>query len=531
MRHLGLQVGGEAQAVVDDDALEIVEATLEVLHPHGRALQAIRRADVEHEKAVHELDQRGVVEARGEEVGMPRPHAAIAADVEIPADLGGNDAHILALRLGAFPGTPGNGELELVRGTQALVAILDVDGHANAVEDAVATPSAADAGLHGAHRLAVGVAGLEAGVDQLAPNQRQFVYLGTEEIDALAASDLGVKIVLLGHLPEGNELVRRDLPASNPGHDGVGAVLLHVGEEVVVGVLQRRVLGPQHVVVPAGGEDGRSRGLADVAATALAVLLDQFRKRPDARHAHQVVELLTGVGEVLADVGVDLDALAFEFGVQHLRHERGAATAAGGRLGAASDGAKGGCALADGGDDGALGDVVAGADLGVVRQRVDGAGGHPASVPQRQDQAIGMFRQRQFAAHGLQQHAVVGGVAHQDGAQELLAGLVDDDALVHLLAFVDVGVGACAPAATVGVADAGDIDAQELELGAHVGAAEGGGVVFGQHGGGNLGHLVAGCDEAEDATLKEGALADGEDVGVRGAAALVDDDAAAFAYL
>src|SRR4051812_22493312 len=124
---------------------------------------------------------------------MPGLHPAIAADVEIPALLGGDDADVLALRLGAFARAARHGHLDLVRRAQAAVAVLDVDRHRHGVLHAVAAPGRADAGLNRAQRLAVGVARLEAGVDQLLPDQRQLLDARAEEVDALRAGDLGVE--------------------------------------------------------------------------------------------------------------------------------------------------------------------------------------------------------------------------------------------------------------------------------------------------------------------------------------------------
>ena len=393
---------------------------------------------------------------------MAGSHAAVAADVEVPADFGGDHAYVLALRLGAFAGAAGNRQLQFVRRAQALVAVLDGDGHANAVENAVAAPGGAHAGFHGAYGLAVGVAGLEAGVDQFAPDEGQFVHLCAEQVDALAAGDLGVEVVFLGHLPQSDELVRRDLATGHARHHGIGAVLLHVGQEVVVGVLQRCVCGLQHMAVPTGREDGRHGGFADVAAAAAAMLLDQVLERGDAFDANEVVELLAGMWKVLAEVCVDGHAELFEFPVQHLRDEGRAAAAAGAGFGVAADGAEGGCAIAYGGGNRAFRNVVAGADLHAVRQRVDGPRWHSAAFALGQDQRVRMLRQRQFVLHRLQQHAVVGGVAHQHGAEQLLAGLVHHDALVDALAFVDVGIGGGATGSAVGVADAGHVDAEQF---------------------------------------------------------------------
>jgi hypothetical protein len=129
---------------------------------------------------------------------VARLHAAVAAHVEVPALVGGDQADVLALRLGAFAGAAGDAELDLVRRAQALVAVFQRDREADAVAHAVAAPGRADAGLHGAQRLAVGVAGLEAGGDQLFPDRRQLVHARAEQVDPLAAGDLGVQAVFLG---------------------------------------------------------------------------------------------------------------------------------------------------------------------------------------------------------------------------------------------------------------------------------------------------------------------------------------------
>src|SRR5690606_1053608 len=156
-----------------------------------------------------------VVEVGGEQFGVPRAHAAVAGDVEVPALFGGDHADVLALRLGAFAGAAGHPELDLVRRAQALVAVLQAQRHADAVLHAVAAPGAADAGFHRAQGFAVGVAGLEPGLDQLAPDGRQVVQLGAEQVDALAAGDLGVEVVFLRHRAHGDQLVRGDFAAGN----------------------------------------------------------------------------------------------------------------------------------------------------------------------------------------------------------------------------------------------------------------------------------------------------------------------------
>ena len=84
------------------------------------------------------------------------------------------------------------------------------------------------------------MAALEAGRDQLLPDVGQLLDARAEQIDALAAGDLGVEVVLLGDLAEDDQLLGRDLAAGNARHDRVQAAALDVGQEAVVGVLQRR---------------------------------------------------------------------------------------------------------------------------------------------------------------------------------------------------------------------------------------------------------------------------------------------------
>src|SRR5687767_5931090 len=196
-RHVGFQLGGDAELVVDHHLLQVVAAAFEIIEPHGGALQTVGGADIEHQEAVDVADQRAAVQTGREQVGVPRFHAAVAADVQVPALLGRDDADILALRFGALARAAGDRELELVRSAQALVTILQIDRVADAVLHAVAAPRRSHARFYGAHRLAVGVTGFEACVDQLFPDQRQLMHLRAEQIDALAAGDLGVQAVLL----------------------------------------------------------------------------------------------------------------------------------------------------------------------------------------------------------------------------------------------------------------------------------------------------------------------------------------------
>src|SRR5699024_9221850 len=125
----------------------------------------------------------------------------------------------------------------------------------------------AHAGLHCAHRLAVGVPGLEPVGDQASPDVRELVDPCTEHVDALPAGDLRVQAEVLGDLTDGEQAVRGDLPAGDAWHHRVGAVPLHVGQHVVVGVLQGGLLAVEDVPVAQGGQDGGDHRSADVTAT------------------------------------------------------------------------------------------------------------------------------------------------------------------------------------------------------------------------------------------------------------------------
>ena len=202
----------------------------------------------------------------------------------------------------AQPLTP---PLSLCGAAEPAVAQLERDREADAVLHAEAAPGRADARLHRAQRLAVGVAGLEAGVDEPPPDRGQLLHPGAEEVDPLAAGDLGVEVEVAGDLADHDELVGGDLAAGDARDDRVGAVALDVGEVGVVGVLQLAGVGVEHVAVELAGQDAGDRRLADVAAAAGAVRLDDVVEAAVAVHRDHVEELLAGEPEVLAQALVD----------------------------------------------------------------------------------------------------------------------------------------------------------------------------------------------------------------------------------
>src|SRR5206468_8811713 len=133
-------------------------------------------------------------------------------------------------------------------------------------------PRGADAALHVAQRLAVRLARFEPGVDQLAPDVRQLLEARAEHVDALAARDLRVEAVLGRDRGDDPELLRSDLAARDARNHRIGAVLLHVRERAVVGVLQRPASAVERVAAVLAGQDGSDGRLADVAPASGAQL-------------------------------------------------------------------------------------------------------------------------------------------------------------------------------------------------------------------------------------------------------------------
>jgi hypothetical protein len=109
--HVRLEVRRHAQDVVDDNRAHIVQPALDGLKPDTGALQPVGRADVEHEEPVEVADECLGVEVDRELRGVRRAEAAVAADVEVPALLGGDDAEVLAPGLGTLAGTAAHAAL------------------------------------------------------------------------------------------------------------------------------------------------------------------------------------------------------------------------------------------------------------------------------------------------------------------------------------------------------------------------------------------------------------------------------------
>src|SRR6185312_6858405 len=136
---------------------------------------------------------------------------------EVPAFFRGDDTEVFALCFGAFADTAAYTTFEFMRGADAAVTLLDLDGEGHAVVEAKAAPGAANAAFDGAKRFTIGVTAFEAGVDKFFPDGRQVADVGAEEVDALAAGDLGIELILFCYFSEYDEFVGGDLAAGDAG--------------------------------------------------------------------------------------------------------------------------------------------------------------------------------------------------------------------------------------------------------------------------------------------------------------------------
>src|ERR1700685_4342583 len=139
-------------------------SALHLVEPDAGAREPIGRPDVEHEEAVEVADGGSLVDVVHEEIGVTWIGASVAADVNVPAPLGGNESNVFALSLRAFADASADAALDLVRRPNPLVTVLDEHGERRRVLDAESAPRRADAALHRSERLAVRVAALQAGV-------------------------------------------------------------------------------------------------------------------------------------------------------------------------------------------------------------------------------------------------------------------------------------------------------------------------------------------------------------------------------
>ena len=425
-----------------------------MLEPHARdvvhgALQVPALLAVELQKGAADLHHLLGRLDLGEEMRHLGLDAAVAGDVDLPARVDADDAHVLDAALGAVARAAAHRQLDLVRRVHAPQRALQVAPQAAAVLRAEAAPFAAHAGLHGAQALAVG---MTAGHADVVPHGLQVFLLHAQEVDALAARDLdGGDLVLVHHVGNAAQLGGAGLTAPHARHHAVRAVLLDVGVAALVdGAALRivqRLLGPgaDQVVV-----DGR-------AALGAAVGRLPLHEGKDLFLADQVVGAYGVAHGLVAMLGAGAHGLsragrlvgAAHGGHEDLLDEARARSAAGAGLGVLAHLVDGEQALfLDGLADRALGHAVAAADLGIVghagRLVLAGMAG-VADVALAKHQLVAQLGHAAALAQQLEVPAAVHGVAVQAGADELVvlehellvlpaAGVAEQDLLGALAA-------------------------------------------------------------------------------------------------
>lgn len=316
LAHLLLQLVADSKFVIEQDFLEVFDASGELLDPSRRSLQLVCCANVEHDVAVNCRDHLLFRAVFDEELRVPGLGTTVASDVDVIALVCSNEtetadvslvtsaAHtfhsLLVLRLRTFPDAPRDSRLELVRRPDALVPVLQLDGHADTVFNTETAPCGPHTTLDCPQRLCIRMSRLHARLHQRRPDVHQILLLRSKHVYPLPASDFAVKPVLLCDLPNDDEFLGGDLTTGDTGDDGEGAVALDIGEELVVCFLEFVKALVHDMAVEEGREDGCHARLADLATE---------RVRGGATLVH---DLLEGLELLDGDYAEEVDAGVLE---------------------------------------------------------------------------------------------------------------------------------------------------------------------------------------------------------------------------
>mmetsp|Transcript_47884 Transcript_47884/g.113791 ORF Transcript_47884/g.113791 Transcript_47884/m.113791 type:complete len:437 (+) Transcript_47884:528-1838(+) len=300
--HHGLEICADSQHIVDDHLAQVLDSAWELLQPRRGALQMLCRGDVEHEESVNILQACLLIQGGCEEHGVLRFGPTIAGEVQVVTAACGDAPDILAPSFRTLTQAARNRHLDLVRGAQPLVPVLQGHRHADRVLLPIAAPRATNAALHGPQRLAVGMTRLEPGINHLLEYLRQLMHRCSIHSQSLCPCDFGPQPILLRCGSNGNELIWGDVSSSTARNDGVRASLLDIGQESIVGVLDAIAVVANDAVVPKPSHDVGQHWLAELTAFSThGSLLHCIFKGLDLLDIDNVKELLPSVGEAVAD--------------------------------------------------------------------------------------------------------------------------------------------------------------------------------------------------------------------------------------
>ena len=261
------RVDGLLPHLLDPEPLDEVVGPLEIV----RVLAVVLEEELGRlERGLRGLDRR-------QQIGLAHGLACRPADDHLPAAFLPHEPDVLDGGLGAVARATDGGHFHFVRREQLFEAPLELDAHGGGILRPEPAEVGADAGLHHAHALGIGLAGRHV---EIGPDLRQIFLLHAEQVDALAAGDLHHRhVVLVRHVGDAPQLGGARHAAADARDDRERSVLLNVGVHAVVDEACRAVLvvvtTPKHV------EHVAQRRLAHLAAAAVAIDLEDLLHRLD----------------------------------------------------------------------------------------------------------------------------------------------------------------------------------------------------------------------------------------------------------
>ena len=135
--------------------------------------------------------------------------------------------------------------------------------------------------------------GFKTGFNQLTPDFRQVIFLRAEQADTLRTGNFGVQVKFARDTAHSHQAFRGNFATRRARDHGISTVFLDVRQEVVVGVLQRRVLRFEDVLIPAGSQQGTYGRFTYFTAVTFTVFCQQLFEGFDAFYADEMEQFLT----------------------------------------------------------------------------------------------------------------------------------------------------------------------------------------------------------------------------------------------
>ena len=323
--------------------------------------------------------------------------AAIAGDVNFPATVHADDAHVFDAGFGAIARAATDGQFDFVRGIHAPQGAFQVLAHLGAVLGAKAAPLGAHTGFDRAQGFGIGMA---TGHADVFPDIDQVFFFHAQQVDALATGDFDRgDLVFIHGIGNAAQFIGGGFAAPHARDHAVGAILLNVGMAALIDVTALRVVlgffgpGADQVIV-----QGRAAGGATVGGSPFHGL-HHLGERQQLAQADGFAHILVAVVGAAADGFFLGRGRVVATGSEHqdLFDQAGARPTRGAGLGVLANFIECEQALVlDGFANAAFGDAVAAADFGIV--------GHAGRL------AVALVAH--IADVGLAKHQLVANVGH-----------------------------------------------------------------------------------------------------------------------